>query len=137
VVIKSVTAQTSCWLDCHTTNNTYQKNSKRESNKQQVAFITSNKSFTKNGHKSRATFEIDYKAKVTTKSFLAKYPEVKQAAEENVNYYFSKTKKIMWEQKSNGDPTAIYIPLVIFPAVMAAQWRNLDQQFNSKIKESS
>jgi hypothetical protein len=40
-------------------------------------------------------FEIDYKAKATATSIVAKLPEVKQAADESVNNYFSRANKIL------------------------------------------
>jgi hypothetical protein len=44
-------------------------------------------------------FEIDYKAKATATSIVAKLPEVKQAADETVNDYFSRATQILCELK--------------------------------------
>jgi hypothetical protein len=46
-------------------------------------------------------FEIDYKTKATATSIIAKLLEVKQAADETENKYFSRAKKILCELKSN------------------------------------
>jgi hypothetical protein len=67
-------------------------------------------------------FEIDYKAKATATSIVAKLPEVKQAADESVNDYFSRATQILWELKSNIDPALIEIPDVVLPADEAAIW---------------
>jgi hypothetical protein len=56
---------------------------------------------------------------------VAKLPEIKQAAEETVNNYFSRANKIKWELKSNKDLTLIDIPDVVLPEDMAAQWKTL------------
>ncbi len=60
-------------------------------------------------------FEIDYKAKATATSIVAKLPEVKQAADESVNDYFSRATQILWELKSNIDPALIEIQDVVPP----------------------
>jgi hypothetical protein len=51
--------------------------------------------------------EINYTAKATAASIVAKLPEVKQNANETVNNYFSRAYKILWELKSNIDPAQI------------------------------
>ena len=76
----------------------------------------------------QARFEIDYKAKATTTSIVAKLPEVKQAADENVNDYFSRANKILWELKENINPADLNIPDVVLPNAIAAQWQDLDQE---------
>jgi hypothetical protein len=48
-------------------------------------------------------FEIDYKAKATATSIVAKLQKVRQAADETVNNYLSRANKILWELKSNID----------------------------------
>jgi hypothetical protein len=67
-------------------------------------------------------FEIDYKAKATATSIVAKLPEVKQAADETVNDYFSRATQILWELKSNIDPALIEIQDVVLPADEAEIW---------------
>ncbi len=47
------------------------------------------------------------------KSVVAKIPEVKQTADENFNNYFNRANKILWELKSNIDPTALTIPEIM------------------------
>jgi hypothetical protein len=47
--------------------------------------------------KIQTIFEIEYKAKATTTSIVAKSSEVRQAADETVNNYFSRVNKILWE----------------------------------------
>ena len=76
----------------------------------------------------QAIFEIDYKAKATATSIVAKLPEVKQAADENVNDYFSRANKILWELKENINPADLIIPDVVLPNAIAAQWQEVDQE---------
>ena len=76
----------------------------------------------------QARFEIDYKAKATATSIVAKLPEVKQAADENVNDYFSRANKILWELKENINPADLEIPNVVLPNAIAEQWTGLDQE---------
>ncbi len=78
-------------------------------------------------------FEIDHKEKATTTSIVAKLPEVKQAAKEIVNNYFSRANKILWELKSNIDPNQIEIPDVVIPADMAVQWTALPQEVRDMV----
>jgi hypothetical protein len=70
-------------------------------------------------------FEIDYKAKAIATSIVAKLPEVKQAADETVNDYFSRATQIMWELKSNIDPNLIEIQDVVLPGNEAELWTAL------------
>ncbi len=67
-------------------------------------------------------FEIDYKAKATATSIVAKLPRVKQAADESVNDYFSRATQILWELKLNIDPALIEIQDVVLPADETAIW---------------
>jgi hypothetical protein len=69
--------------------------------------------------------EIDYKAKARATSIIAKLPEVRQAADETVNNYFSRANKILWELKTNIDPNQIKIPDVVLLADLAKQWTAL------------
>ena len=70
-------------------------------------------------------FEIDFRAKPTATSVVAKLPEVKQAADENVNKYFNHANKILWELKSNIDPTLLPVPEIILPDAAAAAWEDI------------
>jgi hypothetical protein len=83
--------------------------------------------------KIQTRFEIDYNSKATTTSIVAKLPEVRQAAEETVNNYFSRANKILWELKSNTDPNPIEIPVVVLPADMAVQWTALPQKVRDTV----
>jgi hypothetical protein len=58
---------------------------------------------------------------------VAKISEVKHAADENVNDYFSRANKIVWEVKYNIEPTNFEIPDVTLPAAVAKQWEDLNQ----------
>jgi hypothetical protein len=78
-------------------------------------------------------FEIDYKAKVTATSTVAKLPEVKQNADETVKNYFSQANKILWELKSNIDPAQIDIPDAVLWIEMAEQWTNLNQEVRDTV----
>ena len=64
---------------------------------------------------TQTRFEIDYKAKATATSIVAKLPEVKQTADESINDYFSRATQILWELKSNIDPNLIKIQDVVLP----------------------
>jgi hypothetical protein len=75
------------------------------------------------GNKSKQ--EIDYKAKAKATTIVAKLLEVKQAADETVNNYFSRANKILWELKTNIDPNLINIPDVMLPADMGEIWTAL------------
>ncbi len=55
-------------------------------------------------------------------SVVAKIPEVKQAADENINNYFNRANKILWELKSNINPATLTIPEIILPDAEAAAW---------------
>jgi hypothetical protein len=78
-------------------------------------------------------FLIDYKAKATTTSIIAKLPKVRQAANEMMINYFSRTNKIFWELKSNIDPNLIEIPDVVVPADMAVLWTALHQEVRDTV----
>jgi hypothetical protein len=78
-------------------------------------------------------FEINYKAKATATSIVAKLPEVKQAADESVNDYFSRATQILWELKSNIDPTLIEIQDVVLPADEAAIWTAVNQDIRNRV----
>jgi hypothetical protein len=78
-------------------------------------------------------FEIDYEAKATATSIIAKLPEVRQAADETVNNYFSRANKILWELKTNIDPNLIKIPDVVLPADKAQQWTALPEQIQTTV----
>jgi hypothetical protein len=71
---------------------------------------------------NQTRFEIDFRAKPTPRSVVAKLPKVKQAADENVNNYFNSANKILWELKSKVDPTTLTIPEIILPDNQAAAW---------------
>ena len=78
-------------------------------------------------------FEIDYKAKATATSIVAKLPEVKQAADESVNDYFSRATQILWELKSNIDPALIVIQDVVLPQDEADVWNGVNIQIRNRI----
>ena len=78
-------------------------------------------------------FEIDYKAKATATSIVAKLPEVKQAADESVNDYFSRATQILWELKSNIDPALIEIPDVVLPQADAAIWTGVNVDIRNRV----
>jgi hypothetical protein len=78
-------------------------------------------------------FEIDFRAKPTPTSVVAKIPEVKQATDENVNNYFNRANKILWELKSNIDPTALTIPEIILPENEAAAWEAIQEATRNRI----
>ena len=73
----------------------------------------------------QARFEVDFRAKPTATSVVAKLPEVKQAADENINKYFNRANKILWELKSNIDPTLLPVPEIILPDAAAAAWEDI------------
>ena len=83
--------------------------------------------------KIQTRFEIDYKAKSTATSIVAKLPEVRQAANETVNNYFSRANKILWELKTNIDPNLIKIQDVVLPADIAQQWTALPEQIRTTV----
>jgi hypothetical protein len=64
---------------------------------------------------------------------VAKIPEVKQAADENVNNYFNRENKILWELKSNIDPAALTIPEIILPEYEAAAWEAIQEGTRNRI----
>jgi hypothetical protein len=78
-------------------------------------------------------FKIDIRAKHTPTSVVAKLPEVKQAADENVNNYFNRGNKILWELKSNIDPTMLTIPEIILPDAEAAAWEAIHENTRNGI----
>jgi hypothetical protein len=73
----------------------------------------------------KTRFEIDYKAKATATSIVAKLREVKQAADKSVNDYFSRATQILRELKSNINPALIDIQDVELPANEAELWNAL------------
>jgi hypothetical protein len=78
-------------------------------------------------------FEIDFEAKPTPTSIVAKLPEVKQAADENVNNYFNRANKILWELKTNIDPNILHIPEIILPDAEAAAWEDIAEASRNRI----
>ena len=78
-------------------------------------------------------FEIDYKAKATATSIVAKIPEIKQGPDESVNDYFSRANKILWELKSNVDVNIINIPAAVLPEEGAAAWVELGQEVQNLV----
>jgi hypothetical protein len=76
---------------------------------------------------------INYKAKATATSIIARLPEVKQAEDKIVNNYFSRANKILWELKTNIDPNLIEIPDVVLPADMAQQWTALPAEVRTTV----
>ena len=78
-------------------------------------------------------FEIDFEAKPTPTSIVAKLPEVKQAADENVNNYFNRANKILWELKTNIDPNVLNIPEIMLPDNEAQAWEDIPAASRNRI----
>ena len=78
-------------------------------------------------------FEIDFEAKPTPTSIVAKLPEVKQAADENVNNYFNRANKILWELKTNIDPNVLNIPEIMLPDNEAQAWEDIAAASRNRI----
>ena len=78
-------------------------------------------------------FEIDFEAKPTPTSIVAKLPEVKQAADENVNNYFNRANKILWELKTNIDPNVLDIPEIQLADDEAQAWEDIPNATRNRI----
>jgi hypothetical protein len=65
---------------------------------------------------------------------VAEIPEVKQAADENVNNYFNGANKILWELKSNKDPTALTILEIILPENEAKAWEAIQEAVSKPLE---
>ena len=78
-------------------------------------------------------FETDFRAKPTPTSVVAKIPEIKQAADENVNNYFNRANKILWELKSNINPATLVIPAIILPDAEAVAWEAIHENTRNGI----